>query len=603
VPSIRVASGGLTPSRRTADSTLAAIVTVLWAATLVPLFDFGVADKRLLEAFSIDELIQLNLLHNAASAHSFALHFGPYGHFVFNLMLIVVRLLPGAVTDARILLAGRAINLLFGAGTAILTFAWSRRVYGTPAAWIAFSLVLVNATLYMGIAQVQPDIVQLFFLMAALAFTARLVDQPERRWLLLASAAAGLAFACKYSGLFVLPIIAIGVARRPVAIGRPAANIAVLRASLLLCGALAVALSFVFDPAWIAAHLTEDGRIDLPLAASALSLLRMTTRGGGGLAMLLSVVPWSWGRLRRWPHGLAVMWSWYLTLVTFGAAFVVSSPYSLRKAAFIKGILGEAMFAVPASAETQVAALRGMGLVVGWPAAVVALLTVAVLSWRARSPFRMATVDGVLVAWSVIYVIVLLLPAHEIYLDYALPLVPPVAMLAGRGAGALFQRWSDRALSLRMPAAAALAVIVLLAEAPLVARLLEERGRQRRRTTDSVQAYVATWLQCRAPASTSIAYDYFVYVPSTFPHAFVTWGGTVDWLASINPDLVVVEVATAGYAGEQPEHRLYYECLAAGTCGYERALSRENLVVYVRRGRRSDVLKETPAQLSARGCS
>ena len=78
-------------------------------------------------------------------------------------MLVVLRLLPGAVTDGRILHLGRAINLLFGAGTALITFAWSRRVYGRVAAWIAFSLVIVNTTLYMGIAQVQPDIAQLFF--------------------------------------------------------------------------------------------------------------------------------------------------------------------------------------------------------------------------------------------------------------------------------------------------------------------------------------------------------------------------------------------------------------------------------------------------------
>ena len=597
-----MAAGRLTPPRRTADVLLAAIVTGLWAATILPLFDFALSDTRLLEAFSIDELIQVNMLHHAASAHTFALTFGPYGHLVFNLILIVVRLLPGAVTDARILYVGRSINLVFGVGTALLIFAWTRRTYGRAAAWIALSLLVVNGTLYMGIAQMQPDIVQLFLLMASLALTVRLANRPDARWLVLASATAGLAFACKYSGLFVLPIVAIAVARRPVPVSRPGATVAALRAAVLAGGALLVVLGFFFNAAWIAAHLTEDGRIDSPIAGQVLSLLTALTRGAGGLAIVMSAAPWLWHWLRRSPHGLAVAWSWSLALVTFVAAFVIASPYSLRKAAFIKGLLGEAGYAPAVSLASQLGALAGFAQVIGWASAIAALVTIAVLLWRTRPLCALDAVDAVLISWTVIYTIVLLLPAHEIYVDYALPLVPVAAMLAGRGAGALLTTLSGPASVRRTLMAAAVVLVVVVSEVPMAGELLKARAKQRGRLTDSMQAYVATWLQCRAPASTRIAYDYFVYVPSTFPNAFVTWGGTREWLAATNPDLVAIQVDTTSYAVETPEHREYYDCLAAGTCGYERALSREDLVVYVRRGRRADVLNEDPAQLRARGC-
>ena len=598
-----MAPGRLTRPRRTADDLLAAIVTVLWMASLVPLFSFAVADKRLLEGFSIDELIQLNLLHHAASAHTFVLNFGPYGHLVFNLILFVLRLLSGAVTDARILYVGRAINLVFGAACALFIFEWARRVYGRPAAWIALSLMLVNATLYVGIAQVQPDIVQLFFLLVSLGLTVRLAGRPETRWLVLASAMAGLAFACKYSGLFVLPIIAVAVIRRPVTVHRPAMNINVLRASLLVAGALLIALSFCFTTAWIVAHLTEDGRIDRPLSAHLLNLLTAATRSGGVLVIAVSAAPWLWNWLRQRPYLLAVVWSWFLMLATFVATFVAASPYSLRKAAFIKGLLSEAGFAAPVSLASQLRVLDGIAQVAGWPAMVVALVTIAVLMWRALSEFRMAAVDAVLVAWVAIYTVVLLLPAHEIYLDYALPLVPAVAMLAARGAGALLRRAGESAPAWRTPAAIVLTLLVLVAEAPLAAGLFKAREQQLSRTTASPQAYVAEWLQCRAEPSARIANDYFVYVPSTFPNAFVTWGGTPAWLASTDPDIVVVATSTAGYAAEDAEHRAYYECLTAETCGYERALVHDGLFVYVRKGRRSEVLSESPASLSARGCS
>ena len=603
MPSIRVASGRLTRSRRTADYLLAAIVTVLWAATIVPLFDFAITDKRLLEAFSIDELIQLNLLHHTASAHTFAITFGPYGHLVFNLILIVLRLMPGEVTDARILYVGRSLNLLFGMGTLLFIFAWTRRASGAAAAWIALSLLVVNGTLYMGIAQMQPDIAQLFLLMVSLALTVRLAGRPETRWLVLASATAGLAFACKYSGLFVLPIIAIAVARRPVPVRRPHRTIAGLRIAVLAGGALLIALSFFLNVGWIAAHLTEDGHLDSPAAIRMLGLLTVVARGAGGAALVLSAAPWLWNWLRRWSHGLAVLWSWSLALVTFVAAFVITSPYSLRKAAFLKGLLGEAGYAIPVTLASQLGALQAFGQVISWPAVIVALATIAVLLWRSRSPFALAPIDAVLISWVVIYTVVLLLPAHEIYADYALPLVPVAAMLAGRGAGMLLRRLGESAPARRAAATVALTLIVFLAEIPVAGELIGARAKQRGRLTDSTQAHVAAWLQCRAPASTRIAYDYFVYVPSTFPNAFVTWGGTPQWLAATNPDVVVIQVDTSSYAAETAEHRAYYDCLAAGTCGYERALARDDLVVYVRSGRRAEVFSENPAQLRARGCS
>ena len=131
------------------------------------------------------------------------------------------------------------------------------------------------------------------------------------------------------------------------------------------------------------------------------------------------------------------------------------------------------------------------------------------------------------------------------------------------------------------------------------AHYYQVRDEQRKRTTQSTQAYVASWLQCHAPAQSRIAYDYFVWVPSTFSNAFVTWGGTTDWLASVDPDVVIVERNTAEYASasgaEQAEHRAYYECLSSGKCGYEPALSQGEVVVYVRQGR--------AAAITARGCS
>jgi len=594
VPAARVAAGRLTFSRRSAEGILAVLVTAVWAATLLPLFDFATADTRLLDAFSVDELIQLNLLRAAASARTFALHFGPYGHFVFNIILIVLRALPGAATDARILYVGRTVNLAFGAAAVLLVFWWARRTYGAVAGWVAFSLMIVNTTLYLGVAQVQPDIAQLFLLMASLVCAARLIDDALMRWLVLSTALAGAAFACKYSGLFVLPIVIVALARRPVPVSRPATSVAVMRVSLVLLGAALFAASFAANADWIAKHLTEDGRINSTLPLH-LTLLATASRGAGVILIAGALAPWPWNALKKRQYALAVLWSWSLALATFVAAFVVTSPYSLRQAAFVKGLLGEASFAAPVTLASQLATLRSVAMAVGWPGAGIGVATMAVLLWRARKrDYRVKAVDAVLIAWVFIYVVVLLLPAHEMYFDYALPLVPAFAMLAGGGIAAAFRRIAATMPMRNMVAAGALALVVAAAEAPLAAALIDARAAQLRRTTDTPQAYVAQWLQCRVPPASKIAYDYFVYVPSSFQNAVVTWGGTPAWLRSVDPDVVVVEVTTAAYAAEDAEHRAYYDCLNDGSCGYARELSRGDVIVYLRRGSFTS---------TARGCS
>jgi 4-amino-4-deoxy-L-arabinose transferase-like glycosyltransferase len=583
--------------RSTAEIILAMLLTVLWAATLIPLFDFAVADTRLLEGFSVDELIQLNLLRKAVASHSFAMTFGSYGHLVLNLTLVVARLIPGPVTDARLLYTARAINLAFASGTALFTLAWARHAYGRLAGWVAFSLVLVNATFYMGVAEVQPDIAQMFFLVVALALTVRRYEDPNPRWTMLAAAAAGLAFACKYSGLFVLPLLAAVAALRPVKLDRMPV-IRVLRASVSIGGIALIAVSLVCSADWIAAHLTEDGRVDLALGG--LDALRLVAGVAGAVMVILSLLPSTWRRLQQWPKAVAVAWSWYLAAVSFAAAFVITSPYSLRKLAFVKGVIGESAYAIPASIVSSLATFRDIGSVVGWPAAVVAAATIGVLVWRGREPFvKFGAVDAVLIGWVVLFLIVLLLPFHEFYLHYALPLVPAVAMLAGRGVAGIFSDAGDASPWRQWLAGVVLVAVVAAGEAPLAAALGRSREEQRNRTTQSDQAYVAAWLQCHAPAQARVAYDYFVWVPSTFRNAFVTWGGTTDWLRSVDPDFVVVEKNTAAYASaagtEAAEHRAYYACLPGGQCGYEPALSRGDAVVYVRTGQ--------AAALSGRGCS
>jgi hypothetical protein len=569
----------------------------LWAASLVPLIGVGSSNERLVEAFATDEAMQLNLLRGAAEHHTFALTFGPYGHFVFNLILLTLRVIPGELGDPRIVQTGRTISVLFAAATLWLTFLWTRRVFGEAAAWIALSVLLVNATFYTWAVALKPDMAQMFFLILALALTCRLAEEPRTRWLALASAAAGLAFACKYSGLFVLPIIGAVMVWRPIAYDQPAARAAGLR-GLTAVFAIAVLAGTVFlNMEWIASHLTEDGRIDAKVSQSLLTQLSIAARGFALVLGAAAATPWLWSALRRRTRLLSVLWSWLVASGVFAASFIVVSPYSLQRAAFVKGLFVEAS---DAAAATPLAAAwfstwsRGVAAAVEWPVLLAALATMAGLAWTlSRHRARVNPADPILIAWIVLYALVLWAPVHEFYVQYALPLAPPAAMLAGRGAVAAAE-WLAGLFKRRALAMAFLCAAVLAIDVPLGAHLLAERARlqNRERTNDAV--LVGKWLECWIPSSARIAYDYFSYVPPAFQDASPTWGGSRAWLSQLNPDIVIVNSVTAGVVIGNTEPAEYYDCLAAGRCGYERVLSRGPITVYGRSGLADALFRRAP---------
>ena len=593
-----MAAGRLTGSLRlpSPSSLLAGLLAALWAASLVPLIGVGSSSVRLVEAFATDEAMQLNLLRGAAANHTFALTFGPYGHFVFNLILVVLRLMPGELSDPRIVQIGRSISVLFAAATLWLTFVWTRRAFGEAAAWIALSVLLVNPTLYTWAVVLKPDMAQLFFLMLALALTCRMADEPRLRWLALASAAAGLAFACKYSGLFALPIIGAVAVWRPIASDRHAAHVAALRALAAVFAVALLAGSLFLNLEWIASHLTEDGRIDAKVSQQLIALLSMAVRGCALALGAAAATPWLWSALRRQAQVLAVLWSWCVASSAFVATFIIASPYSLRKAAFVKGLFVEASdAAAPLSAAWLSTWFRGVATAVEWPVLVAALAAMTGLVWMVRwHRAQVHPAQPILMAWIALYSLVLLAPVHEFYVHYALPLAPPAAMLAA-GGGVAAAGWLAGIFERRALAITALCAVVAAVDIPFAAQLLATRTQLRNREGTSDAVFVGKWLECRVPSSARIAYDYFSYVPTVFQDATPTWGGSREWLSRLDPDVVIVYGVTAGAVMEEADHAEYYRCLAEHRCGYERVLSRGEFTLYGRSGQAGAMSRRPPA--------
>jgi 4-amino-4-deoxy-L-arabinose transferase-like glycosyltransferase len=114
------------------------------------------------------------------------------------------------------LVMGRAVTILFAAGTVYLVYAIGRRVGGLACAVPAALLLALNPVHMAQSVVVEVDVPLAFFVTLSLMYMMRILETPTRRDYLMAGLAAGLATSAKYTGALVLVplLIAHLVARR-----------------------------------------------------------------------------------------------------------------------------------------------------------------------------------------------------------------------------------------------------------------------------------------------------------------------------------------------------------------------------------------------------
>ena len=315
----------------------------------------------------------------------------------------------------------------------------------------------------------------------------------------------------------MLPIIGVVAAWRPIESRHLDVRVTALRWLTAGKALLLVAGSRFLDLTWIASNLTEDGHIDAAVSLNMLSVLSIIVRGAALVLGLAAATPWVWAALRRRPRLVATLWSWVVVAMVFAASFIVVSPYSLRKAAFVKGLFVEASdAAAPMTAEWVSTWLRGIGMAITWPVLMAAVITMAGLVWLAVTRrARMGAAEAIVMAWTAIYVLVLSAPVHEFYVQYALPLAPPAAMFAGRGLVAA-GTWLANSFRQRRLAGAFVTAATVVIAVPLSVSVFAAREVLMNRERTSAAIFVGKWLECRVPASSRVAYDYFSYVPPAF---------------------------------------------------------------------------------------
>ena len=552
------------------------------------------------------------LVEEAYRSGRLLIDFSSYGHLHFNLSLICVHVagLFGEVTQQLMCQILRSVTLAFGAATIACTGLLALRTFGTLAAAVAPLLVATALCFLEQSTLSHPDTLQVFFLTLGLLFCTLMAEQGRWSWLTLASVCAGLAFASKYSGAFLLPVIWLVGAATFRAEGAPR-YATLLRAKVLAVGLIAIALALVLTPEVATRTLKVDFGAGggMLYGASRLQYFQ-TARLAAGAAGLACLVLASLGNLWRRVRASARLSSTARVVLRsfacFAITFALASPGSLRRLSFVKGILVESLHTgfgqdMRASANP----LEWFGVLFSQDLLDVALapLLLASLALALRAGFVQPprkSARAAAVAWLLVlgYLGYLFLRVRHREPHYVLPVLPLLAILSVHP----LAEWMRQAARSRWPRAArglaACAVAALLAwTIPVAAQRALSFKRELLTQAETKDAVLAgRWLRSAFPPATRILYDRFSYVPPEFTDIRDTdWAGTEQRLLDFDPDVVVVNnwiaykfedaAQAADYSlGEEAflESWRYYEGLKNGLWGARLVRDFRTVRVYAR---------------------
>ncbi len=578
-----------TLSRAKAAWVAFALIAAAFIRATWPLLPIGSANSRLLVVFYVDEATHFNVIASALASHAIATTMG-YGYVFFNIVEGTLLLKP-PVSEQQIVLALRTVEWAFALGTLVIVFMATLRASALAA--VLTTALLASLPIFARWSAIShPDLVQLFFIWVALYASARRLAPGGRRvWTLVAAVAAGVAFGAKFAGMFLLPIIwaADAIAEPHAAHSDRVTRLT--RAAVVAGSVVALALGAALSPAFVAAHLTRDGSIQLAQTAHVIQLGRVALLASGVTGLVIGGLGAIWRRLDAWAV-LVVS-----TLAVFLVAFTLTSPQAWFGLHFIRELLREASLPAADQAGPQPWLSLLVATDMFTPGVVVFALAGALwLAWHARELRTRFAPEAVHAAWVLLFgaSVAMSLRSHDRPSYYLLPIIPSMLFLAARG-------WelSWNALRRRSSAIAGLAAFALVAAAAAeltydTLRMASLRREVLAREADSLPVQLGNRLACYLSPHARIVFDYLSYVPPAFADAQATWGGTPALLHDRNPDAIIVNETIERFNPQGESHQ-YYAALREERTPYRVAAVAGPVRLYLR--------PDSPYLINERGCS
>lgn len=188
-------------------------ICVATVALVAPTLQYNINDPNLIVYFSHDEGYRMDVIWKYYSGQTRDSYQGDYEYGLSMLYLSdLARILPFNFTPGTFVLILRWLHLIFW----VISFVclWRLVIYHFGSRWQAALCVIILATrpaFSYFLDTLKPDPIVLFFMIAGLDYTLRIIDHPSRRNLFIAIACSSIALIVKFSGIFLLPAIVIAM--------------------------------------------------------------------------------------------------------------------------------------------------------------------------------------------------------------------------------------------------------------------------------------------------------------------------------------------------------------------------------------------------------
>jgi hypothetical protein len=549
-----------------------------------------IGNVREIQSYNLDSMMMLNGVNAALAAPGLQLKFNDYGHFYFNLAIIASTLYSkfAPATDAVVMTILRLFSLLGGCASIALVFVFARRYLGRIEAMFAAAVLAFSPVLLQYSNEVKPDTWQVFFIVLSLYFLSRACEawgakeanERERspafelRFVLAASAAAGVAFGTKYLGMFLLPLVGLAALLVPVAaLNRRLAVFISSKSTVLLAGCVFAAV-FALLGRWA----QPANVLDFLLAQAAAepgsrlhALIRLVRIACFAAAALCLVVALAYALI----PGLAALKRAFaarmLILLGTGAAFVAgfaaSSPWLLWHLQFLRSLYSrnsmtgvgghfgfkwlEMLFGLAGHEQMYVAYAVGAASIFG-----LALLALAL----ARRGLRGAVLPLLFVlGFALIFLGLLVTKINRATVLYALPLVPCLVLFAAYGLHELRTSLARRLGERRAAASVALlAALLMVMQAWQGLAILKGYDNLVVALTPANRQLGEWYVRCAPPQARIFSASY-TYVPPALANAMI--GEDYSYYLRAAPDIVTVNVEDMAATARE-------EAAAAGQPGY-----------------------------------
>jgi len=240
-----------------------------------------------------------------------------------------------------------------------------------------------------------------------------------------------------------------------------------------------------------------------------------------------------------------------ISICLFVGSFFLVSPYSFVKFSFIQGMLYEAKHtAFGHGFKSTHIGLSWFNILFSPPLLDKLVLCLSIIGFifflkKVTAYYRTAifSPEGILWLWFFFQMMFLVLKINIESPHYLLPVTPIIIILALQTLDAfrniVEKLMSNRKFSVRLSAFTAFAIFVFELGNNIEPMNMHRQTAQKR-VQSSIAVEAGNWLETHYEPGTCILYDHYSYVPPVFDDAHFTWGGTLELLNNVKPDVIII---------------------------------------------------------------